>query len=150
MNPTPDNNLLPEFESIKDYDEEILWTGKPKFLPYILNGIGPLFFTLVIAICWISFTKNFMKTSGNDTFQLIWLGGLLPLAFGTFTFLNRLLSYGNTAYGYSNKRVMIRTGFIGTDFKTIDYDKIVEIEVSVNAIERMDNVGTIRFFSGRT
>lgn len=150
MTSTLYNNLLPEFESIKDYDEEILWTGKPKFLPYIIKGIGPLLFTLVIAIVWISFTKNLMKVPGNDAFQFFWLAGLLPLVLGAFTFLNRLLSYSNTAYGYSNKRVMIRTGFIGTDFKTIDYDKIAEIEVSVNAIERMEKVGTIRFFSGGT
>jgi len=45
---------------------------------------------------------------------------------------------------------MIRTGFIGTDFKTIDYDKISDIEVNVNVIERIFNVGTIRFFSGRS
>ena len=45
---------------------------------------------------------------------------------------------------------MMRTGFIGTDFKTIDYDKVSDIEVTVSFIERMYNVGTIRFFSGRT
>ncbi|MFT4153055.1 MAG: hypothetical protein QM629_04490 [Parafilimonas sp.] len=28
--------LLPEFETIKDDKEEILWTGKPKFIPFIL------------------------------------------------------------------------------------------------------------------
>ncbi|AEW00295.1 hypothetical protein A4D02_23490 [Niastella koreensis] len=150
MTSTPDNSLLPEFESVKDYDEEILWTGKPKLLPYILNGIGPFLFTLLIAICWISFTNNFMKASGTAPFPLIWLGGLVPLVFGSFAFLNRLLSYRNTAYAYSNKRIMIRTGFIGTDFKTVDYDKIVEMEVRVNVIERMNNVGTIRFFSGST
>jgi hypothetical protein len=45
---------------------------------------------------------------------------------------------------------MMRTGFIGTDFKIIDYDKISDIEVTVNVIERAYNVGTIKFFSGRT
>lgn len=45
---------------------------------------------------------------------------------------------------------MMRTGFIGTDFKSIDYDKISDIEVTVNVVERAFNVGTIKFFSGRT
>jgi hypothetical protein len=44
----------------------------------------------------------------------------------------------------------MRTGFIGTDFKSIDYDKISDIEVTVNFVERAFNVGTIKFFSGRT
>lgn len=42
------------------------------------------------------------------------------------------------------------TGLISTDFKTIDYEKISDIEVNVNVIERLFNVGTIRSFSGRT
>jgi hypothetical protein len=45
---------------------------------------------------------------------------------------------------------MMRTGAIGTDFKIIDYDKISDIEVALNLVERTYNVGTIRFFSGRT
>jgi hypothetical protein len=65
-------------------------------------------------------------------------------------FLKKLFSYGNTSYAFINKRVMMRTGFIGTDFKSIDYDKISDIEVTVRFVERAFNVGTIRFFSGRT
>jgi hypothetical protein len=45
---------------------------------------------------------------------------------------------------------MVRTGFIGIDFKSIDYDKISDIEVTVNVVERAFHVGTIKFFSGRT
>jgi hypothetical protein len=145
-----DKNLLPEFDSIKDNGEEILWIGKPKFIPYIFSGIGAGLFTLAFGIAWLLTTMNFKSDEGNDTSPFIWLFGLFPLLQGLFVFLNRLFSYSNTAYGYSNKRVMMRTGFIGTDFKTIDYDKISDIEVTVNAIERMYNVGTIRFFSGRT
>jgi hypothetical protein len=86
----------------------------------------------------------------SDDPGFFWLFGLIPLGQGLYVFLNRLLSFSNTAYAFSDKRVMMRTGFIGTDFKTIDYDKISDIEVTVNFIERFYNVGTIRFFSGRT
>jgi hypothetical protein len=86
----------------------------------------------------------------NDSNFLFYLFGLIPLLKGLYDILERVLSYSNTAYAYSDKRVMMRTGFIGTDFKIIDYDKISDVEVSVNVVERMYNVGTIRFFSGRT
>ena len=79
-----------------------------------------------------------------------WLFGLVAMAQGFFPWINKVLSFPNTVYAYSNKRVMMRTGFIGTDFKVIDYDKISDIEVTVNLLERMYNVGTVRFFSGRT
>jgi hypothetical protein len=95
-------------------------------------------------------TINFKSDDGSSANPFLWLFGLLPLLQGLYVFLNRLLSFSNTAYGYSNKRIMMRTGFIGTDFKTIDYDKISDIEVTVNIIERIYNVGSIRFFSGRT
>lgn len=150
MSSTFDKNLLPEFESIKDNNEEIIWTGKPKFIPYIVSGLGSGLFALAFGIVWVLVNLSIKADNDNGGFQYFWLFGLIPLIQGLYAFLNRLFSFQNTAYGYSNKRVMMRTGFIGTDFKTIDYDKISDIEVTVNVIERMYNVGSIRFFSGRT
>ena len=150
MSSTFDKNLLPEFDSVKDNDEEILWTGKPKFIPYIFSGLGTSLFSLAFGLIWVLVNFNIKPDNADGGFQYFWLFGLIPLLQGLYVFLNRLLSFSNTAYGYSNKRVMMRTGFIGTDFKTIDYDKISDIEVTVNIIERIYNVGSIRFFSGRT
>jgi hypothetical protein len=45
---------------------------------------------------------------------------------------------------------LARSGFWGTDFKTVDYDKISDMEVNVNPVENMFSVGTIQAFSGRT
>jgi hypothetical protein len=149
MSSTFDKNLLPEFDSVKDNDEEILWTGKPKFIPYIFSGLGTGLFTIAFGIVWVLMNYNIKPDNEDGGFKHFWLFGLIPLIQGLYVFLNRLLSFSNTAYGYSNKRVMMRTGFIGTDFKTIDYDKISDIEVTVNVIERIYNVGSIRFFSGR-
>ena len=143
-------NLLPEFESIKDDNEEILWTGKPKFVPFIFAGILSGFFVLAFGLVWILTARSFATNNDNSTSPYFWLFGLLPLLIGLFGFLKKLFSFPNTVYSYSDKRVMMRSGFIGTGFKTIDYDKISDIEVTVSIIERMYNVGTIRFFSGRT
>ena len=144
-----DKNLLPEFESIKDSDEEILWIDTPVFLPYLFSGAGKSLYLIAFGIVWFVLATQFgKKAEENSTIFLVL--GIIPLLQGLYAFAVKLLSYSNTAYGYSNKRVMMRTGFIGTDFKTIDYDKISDIEVNVNVIERVFNVGTVRFFSGRT
>src|SRR5690349_21453666 len=150
MSLTFDRNLLPEFNSVKDDDEEILWTGKPVFVPYIFSGLGYGLYILVFGIVWVLVDVNTKHENAEGIFKYFWLFGLIPLFQGLYIFLNKVLGYSNTVYAYSNKRVMMRTGFIGTDFKTIDYDKISDIEVTVNVIERFYNVGTIRFFSGRT
>ncbi len=116
MSSTFDKNLLPEFDSVKDNDEEILWTGKPKFVPYIFSGLGTGLFTLAFGLVWVLVNFNIKPDNADGGFQYFWLFGLIPLLQGLYVFLNRLLSFSNTAYGYSNKRVMMRTGFIGTDF----------------------------------
>ncbi len=143
-----DKNLLPKFESIRDSDEELLWSGKPEFIPFILGAIGGVFVPLIIVGLFVFvFTNTEGETTGLVTPGWV---AILFIIFGLLPLITRIFVYSNTAYAYSNKRIMIRTGFIGTDFKTIDYDKISDIEVNVNVIERIFNVGTVRFFSGRS
>ena len=57
-------------------------------------------------------------------------------------------SHGNTAYAFTNKRVMMRSGVFGIDYQIIDYDKIRDIQVNVNPIEKMFGVGSILFNTG--
>ena len=149
---TSKNNkiLLPEFESIKDHNEVILWTGKPKFIPFIFTGILGGIFTIAFAVVWLLTARDFGSNIDSNSTNYFWLFGLIPLLAGLFAFLIKVFSFSNTSYSYSDKRVMMRSGFIGTDFKTIDYDKISDIEVTVSVVEKIYNVGTIRFFSGRT
>lgn len=144
-----DKNLLPEFESVKDDNEEILWTQKPKFTPYLISGLGLMAGAAIFVGIYLIFTQIGPKEAEfNNAFSRLFI--ILPIGFSLFAFLKKLLAYSNTVYAYTNRRVMIRTGFIGTDFKSIDYDKISDIEVTVNFVERAFNVGTIKFFSGRT
>lgn len=149
MSSTLDKNLLPEFDSVKDDDEKILWTGKPTFIPYLASGILAGLGIFVFVGIYYLMTKNVKNEDGSTGNFQIWFAAL-PVLFFLWELFRRLFSFRNTSYAYSNKRVMMRTGFIGTDFKSIDYDKISDIEVTVNFIERTFNVGTIKFFSGRT
>lgn len=144
-----DKNLLPEFDSVKDDDEEILWTDKPKFIPYAITALSLGFGILIFIGFYYAITKNIKNDSGSFSNFSTWFIAL-PAALFLFSFLSKILAYSNTSYAFTNKRVMIRSGFIGTDFKSIDYDKISDIQITVNFIERIFNVGTIRFYSGRT
>lgn len=150
MTSNNDTDLLPEFESIKDDKEQILWTGKPKFVPFIFTGILSGILTIGFALVWLLTAKNWSSNVDNNSASFFWVFGLFPLVAVLYVFFKKIFSFSNTTYSYSDKRVMMRSGFIGTDFKTIDYDKISDIEVTVSVVERIYNVGTIRFFSGRT
>lgn len=144
-----DKNLLPEFDSVKDDDEVILWTDKPKFIPYAITALGLGIGVFIFVGIYYSMTKNIRNEDGTTGNFSIWFAAI-PIAVFLFSFLNKIFSYSNTSYAFTNRRVMVRTGFIGTDFKIIDYDKISDIQVTVNFIERVFKVGTIKLFSGRT
>lgn len=151
MTTTFDKNILPEFDSVKDDDETILWTGKPVFTPFVLTNIWSQAFLLLFFggyLTWLILDPSFgTKWDGSPNYYL-WGSSILFTAYSLLFIINSILSFGNTSYAYSTKRIMIRTGFIGTDFKTIDYDKIAQSEVNVNMVERIYNVGTIRFSAG--
>jgi len=137
-----DKKIPPAFEAVRDQNEEIYWAGKPEFVPFILRGV-PLLLLGFLAE-WFYKGKAIEGLPGffNVSTPLLLAGSLYMLYL--------FLVYGNTCYGYSNKRLMMRSGFFGIDFKTIDYDKISDIEVNVNPIENLFGVGTIQAFSGRT
>lgn len=137
-----DSKIPPAFEAVRDRDEEIFWAGKPEFIPFILRGV-PFLLAGFLAE-WIYRGK----TVQGLPFSLS--PGTLFLLAAILYMLYLFLVYGNTHYGFSNKRLMMRSGFFGTDFKTIDYDKISDIEANVNPIENLFGVGTIQAFSGRT
>lgn len=54
---------LPHFEAVRDSDEEILWMGKPAFIPFILSGIPFLIIGLIWGVLDIGFFSVFAKSS---------------------------------------------------------------------------------------
>jgi membrane protein YdbS with pleckstrin-like domain len=146
-----DNNLPPQFEAIKDKDEEVLWTGAPEFVPFILTGIPFLIFGLIWgAIDYFAFIRNIPVKEMGMVPLLFFALHLAPFYGSILNMLRLYLVHGNTCYAVTNKRLIMRSGFFGIDFKIIDYDKISDIEVTVNPVENLFGVGTIQAFSGRT
>ena len=143
------DRLPPEFDAVKDNDETIYWTGQPKFIPFLAKGIP----FLIIGLLWgafdLFFLMNMMSIGGAQPF--IWIFMLLHLFpfYGSILNMFRLaLVHHNTFYAITSKRLMLRTGFFGIDFKAVDYDKIQNLEVNVGPLEKLFNVGTIRAFTG--
>lgn len=148
-------DLRQKFNSIKDTDESIFWTGTPKFIPFLATGIPFLIFGCIWGAIDI-FGFILPMGSVNAGGQGIPVGFMIPFfALHMFPFYGSILNiirlalvYRNTVYSITNKRVMIRTGFMGIDYTSVDYDRIVDIEVNVNPLEKLFNVGSILIFSG--
>ena len=145
--------LPPQFESVLDRDERVIWTGRPTPIPFFLSGVP----FLILGLCWGAFDYfGFIRHMGEGRgLELgfaapFFLLHLMPFWLGIGNMFRLLLVFGNTFYAFTNKRLMLRTGFWGTDFKSIDYDRIQELDVTVNPIENLLGVGSIRVFTGQT
>lgn len=151
---TTSGGLPPQFEAILDRDEKILWNGRPALLPFLATGVPFLILGLIWgAIDYFGFIRHMGGGEGPGKKMLgfmipFFLLHLFPF-WGSILNMARLwLVHGNTCYAYTNKRLLLRSGFWGTDFKAIDYDRIQDLTVTVNPLENLCKVGSIRAFTG--
>jgi hypothetical protein len=145
------DQVSPEFEALKDYDETILWTGKPSYIPFLAQGIP----FLLIGLVWGAFDSIFVMGilsggfGGMSAFLIPFMVLHLFPFWGSILNMFRLaLVYKNVSYAITTKRVMLRSGFFGIDFKAVDFDMVQNMEVNVGPLEKLFNVGSIRIFSG--
>jgi hypothetical protein len=101
-----------------------------------------------IALGVALFNLNNFRIS-PDFFPMLGFLSTIPISLGMIMVLSKHLGYSNICYAYSDRRILIRKGFIGTDFIALSYDKIIDVRVNVNTFERLFNAGTIRFSSGK-
>lgn len=156
------------FNQILDKDEKIVKTFKPNRFRFIGLGviakiIGCLPF-LLFGILW-TVLSGFIDSEGATCnggectevdlifvraigFIIIGLALLITLINVAFSFVR----YKKTLFCYTNKRIIVRTGFIGADFQTLDFDAISAMNVRVDFLDKFvhPNTGTIWFASAAT
>jgi len=144
-----DTTIPRQFEAVKDNDEQIMWAGKPALIPFVATGIPFLIIGLIWGcIDYFIFIRNMTREMAAFAIPFFAIH-LFPFYGSIFFMFYLFFVHGNTFYAFTNRRMMMRSGIWGTDFKAIDYDKISDMEVNVNPIENMYGVGTVKAFSGR-
>lgn len=138
-----------EFRDILDSNERIIWSDKPHLLVHLATGF-PL---LIVGILWgildSFFITGFMFSGEGiggffNFFSIFMFLHLFPLWIGVGNMIRLFLVYRNTFFCYTDKRVIIKTGFMGVDYKTKDFYNINNVEVNVGPLENMLGAGTIR------
>lgn len=133
---------------VMDYDEKILWTGKPNFLLYVVGN--PLFY--VVAILWGLFDYHFIKSiSGfggigfiSNYYILFFAFHLLPVWIAIIGPIFRAVIHHKIEYAITNKRIYLVSGFFGNSITSIEFKEINNLSINVNLAERILGVGTIR------
>jgi len=145
-----DASVTQAFQAILDKDEKFLWAGQPDRLPFLLGGLPFLFFGMIWgAIDYFGFIRHMGGPHGIPLgFAIPFFALHLVPFWGSILNMFRLvLVVGNTCYAVTPKRLLLRSGFWGTDFASFDLSQIANLDVNVNPIENAHGVGTIRFYA---
>lgn len=155
--------MIEDVKRILDKDEEIVKSYYPNKKRYVLfNSIVFSFFSLliasiiiVIAILGITGVIAFTNEEGSrDTLApYIMLGvSFVPFSVAVFGVVANIVRFKKTIYVITNKRVVVRTGFIGADYQSIRIQDIGMLNVRVDFLDKFvkPNSGSIIFATSST
>ena len=140
--------------NILDRDEQIIWSGRPNFIVFMCTGLVFLAVGIVWGIIGFGVLAENLFLAGRaqhgppTMFVIPFVLWLFPCWGSPLYMFWLYFSHGNTAYAFTNKRVLLRSGVFGIDYQIIDYDKIRDIQVNINPVEKMFDVGSILFNTG--
>jgi membrane protein YdbS with pleckstrin-like domain len=138
-----------ELDKVLDDNEKVFWEGKPNFWPFFFGrsifafilGIILLFFMLPFIIILI-FIAVMGILSNSMAGTLVAFASILPILIPISLLMGGVMLYNYLAYKYvyyaiTNKRVVIQTGLIGRDFRTVDFDQITNAAVDVGLFDKL-------------
>lgn len=142
------------FDQVRDSNENVLWSGRPAFLPFIASGIP----FLVLGLIWFSidffgFIRPMLPGHGRAPqgftgFMIPFFAlHLFPFWASVLNLLRLFLVHKNTAYAITTRRVMFRGGFWGINFESIDFDQITDLQVNIGPLENSIGAGTISIYT---
>lgn len=137
------------FNNILDQDEKIIKVFKPHkgklyFSTLFCFGLMWLFL-LSFSILGILFPEE--GVNKDPILVLIPIG--VFVLFMLLTWLFTAIYYKNLYFAYSNKRVIIRSGIFGVDYRSLDMGMIGAVNVYVSLFDKIihKNTGSISFGS---
>ncbi len=138
-------------EDILEKDEKILQRLKPNAKVIRLEAI---FKGMPLALLWFSIDAIFivtMFTTGaveEAPWMIAFMVGffalhLLPVWLYIANLIKNLAGYKNIEYVFTDKRIIIRSGLVGIDFKSIYYTSLESVNLKVGLFDRLFKVGDI-------
>ncbi len=146
-----------EIQSILEKEEKVLWKGKQDLKSTMIMALfGSV--TLLIIAGFLFFatgdseamkcTINGVEKIGEDCANVISVAPLVLLGFAILSLIMGYLSYKVTRYVITDKRLLIKSGLIGADMRSIYYDQIKSVFVNVGVIGKIFGTGSILIDTG--
>ena len=133
--------------------EQLLWSTKPKKSAFIINKVLAM---MPIALLWLGFDSMFIfaTISSGQIKEMLFLIipffaiHLMPVWIWLANVITANKKWKNTKYYVTDKRIIIQSGFIGTDYQTIYYKDIKNVNLKIGVIDKMLGVGDVYFDLG--
>ena len=139
-----------KFSPILDDEEIIIKTYLPNKKKVYTSNLLIISLSLIIACALISIAMFVPEEGYEPCPPIFWLipAGIFVLGILITTLLTSLW-LNKTVYAVTNTRIIMRTGVIGVDFKSLDLKSIGATEVYVSFIDKIlgGKTGSIRFGS---
>jgi len=156
-------NIEEDVKRILDNDEEIVKMYKPNkkrfvFINFLFSGLVfnliPIAIFLVGVLGLVGVIKFTTESGEPDLSQpvaLMIFGGI-GVIFLIVACISFFVRYKKAYYFVTNKRLIIRGGFIGADYKSLPLSTVGMLDVRVDFLDKLvkNNTGTIIFGSAST
>lgn len=137
------------FTDILEKDEKIIKVYKPnqRIFWWSVNLIA--FIVVVCCVAWIPLLYLDPEISRRIIERILWIAAIAAPIIWLVTLFFARLYYKNRWYAYTNRRVLIRGGIIGIDFKSLQLGDLNATKVYVSWLDKLigRNTGLIRFGS---
>jgi len=138
-------------DSILEDREKKRWEGKINRKVLVTGLIIGLLIVGVISLFLfhqetIPYTSD-KGSTGEISGSLI---GIIFLSLGILFTLWRFFAGIVTEYSITNKRIIIKSGIIGTDYKSIYFEQMVGVVVDVGIVGKIFRTGNIKIDTGKT
>lgn len=136
-------------QTVLEPEEQIVWQGviNRKVMAFYLF-LSLLVVTAISAFLFSQETINYTSNNASKGIAGATVG-IIFIAIGIFFSLLKFFSNLVVAYAITNKRVVIKSGLIGTDFNSIYFTEVRTVNVNVGLIDRAFSVGTINIDTGK-
>lgn len=133
-----------EIELVLEPEEKIVWQDVMNRKVIIFHFLLTSIIISVISVYLMvgNVTANNATSENSNIFFYILLGVAILLIWG-------MASNYVTRYAITNKRVLIKSGIIGTDFNSVYFTEIKSANVNVGLIDKIFGVGTINIDTGK-
>lgn len=136
--------------SILQSGENIVWQGVINRKVLVAGLIISL--TIISIIGALLFSKESIHYTSNGQAAQVSGSVVGMIIVGVGVSLSLFIFFQNLvkAYAVTPKRVIIKSGLIGTDYQSVYFEQIKEVLVNVGLIGKIFGVGTVKIDTGKT